>query len=445
MKNNLRDRRSLVYFFSSKMLVVALNASTGILTARALHVAGRGELAAVRLWPMLLSGSLTLGVPSAATFYIRRHPQHRAALVEAAVLMTLVVGIFGSAIAIFFTPSLLANYTPSIVLLVRWLMPSLIIGLFLLVGRAILEADNNFARSGLILLMPPTFSLLGLLGLTTFHRLTPLYAGAIYVFADIPTLAILWPGLRFSLRSSFREVRDAAGLLLSYGLRVYGVDLCGTVSFYIDQAVVVELLTPSDMGYYAVSLSFSRIMSVPHQALATILFPRLIDLDKKRISDVLEQMLRIGGTLALVLGALAVVAGRSLLGTLYGKAFAQDLLVLPILTLEAGLSGCVLIVAQAFMALNRPTFITIQQIAGLIASIPLLLILVPAFGVRGAALSVLFSTLLRLLFISTSYRVVFGSLPSLLMNHESYPWLKKQVLSTVTALAGDAAAEGRPT
>ena len=101
----------------------------------------------------------------------------------------------------------------------------------------------------------------------------------------------------------------------------------------------------------------------------------------------------------------------------------RDHLILPILTLEAGLGGCILIAAQAFMANNRPGLITTQQILGLSATVPLLFLLVPVLGIRGAALSILLSTVLRLGFILISYRRTFGTMPGFLMNGETTFWV----------------------
>ena len=70
--------RSVFHSMSAKLLVVLLNAGTGILTARALHPQGRGELAAILLWPQLLAGTLTLGLPSAVTYHLRLQPRRTA-------------------------------------------------------------------------------------------------------------------------------------------------------------------------------------------------------------------------------------------------------------------------------------------------------------------------------------------------------------------------------
>ena len=59
----------------AKLLIIGLNAVTGILTARALAPAGRGELSAMMLWYIFLASVFSFGVPSALTYRLRRHPE----------------------------------------------------------------------------------------------------------------------------------------------------------------------------------------------------------------------------------------------------------------------------------------------------------------------------------------------------------------------------------
>ncbi len=423
MSKSPNHNRSVLHAFNSKLGVVAINAATGIMTARALHPQGRGELAAITIWPLVLSGSLTLGLPSALTYMIQRKPGEKAQLTTAAVLTATVVGVVATVIAIAILPYFLRNYSSQTVLVAQCLLPSLTIGLLLLIGRAALEAEHQFGRSGIALIMPPLLTLIMLCSFLLMHRLTPATAAVSYVLSGLPALWWLFRSVPLSLRVPLRTLSQTMPALFSYGIRSYGIDLCGTVSLYIDQAVVVGLLSPADMGRYVVSLNFSRLTSVLHQAIAGVLFPSLVNFDQRKTDAIIDRIFRIGVNVTVIATILMFAAGRLVLSALYGGAFARDALILPILTLEAGLGGCVLIAAQAFMAHNRPGLITTQQILGLSATVPLLFVLVPALGIRGAALSILLSTVLRLVFILVSYRRTFGTTPGFLMNRETTSWV----------------------
>jgi O-antigen/teichoic acid export membrane protein len=420
--------RSVFHSMSAKLLIVGLNAGTGILTARALHPQGRGELAAILLWPQLLSGALTLGLPSAVTYHMRLQPEKVKSFLWSGLVLGVLLGTFATGVAVWLAPYLLHQYSAEIVLISQWLMPNLIVGIFLLIGRAALEANRSFIKSGVVLTGPPLITLSTLTVLAILHRLTPISAAFTYTLSGVPACIYLYSQLPITFRHTFRETVAAGRTLLSYGIRSYGIDLCGALGFYLDQALVVSLLSPEKMGVYVVALSASRVMNVPQQALAAVLFPSMVGLSREQIGVLVKRALRVAGSVALLSSLATLVFGRVLLRLLYGPAFATVNGTLGLLTIEAALSGCVTVLAQAFMASDRPGVITAQQILGLALSLPCLLFFIPRYGVAGAALSILLSTSARLLFAVYSFMRRFGgSPPSLLVDRDSIAWVREKL------------------
>src|ERR1700722_20762344 len=88
----------------SKIVILGLQAGTGILTARTLLPVGRGELAAMILWPLFMASVTTLGVPSSLIYYLRHRPEERERLIANGFLMATVLGIIAAAVAVFVLP-----------------------------------------------------------------------------------------------------------------------------------------------------------------------------------------------------------------------------------------------------------------------------------------------------------------------------------------------------
>ena len=86
------------------------------------------------------------------------------------------------------------------------------------------------------------------------------------------------------------------------------------------------------------------------------------------------------------------------------------------------LSGTAWVLAQTFMALDRPGVVTILQglVVGL--SIPLLMWLVPRYGLEGAGIALLVSALVRFIFVYASFPLVLKVSPPRL-------WMKRDELS----------------
>src|SRR5918997_5012755 len=71
----------------ANILILSLNFGTGIITARILEPSGRGELAALIMWPQFLAYTLTLGLPSALLYNLKRYPDRAPRLFSAALLL----------------------------------------------------------------------------------------------------------------------------------------------------------------------------------------------------------------------------------------------------------------------------------------------------------------------------------------------------------------------
>lgn len=354
---------------------------------------------------------------------MRSRPQLSSNYKSAAILMALAIGILVSIAAVIAAPVLLRQYNPQTVRLAQWLMPNTIIALLLLVGRGALEANGDFRRSSSALLIPPTLTVLGLALLGAFGTLTPERAALVYTLSGLPAFAFLWKQLASPVLVSWAVFHSSARELLSYGLRSYGMDLCGTLAVYIDQALVVTLLAPAQMGIYVVALSVSRLLNVLPQALASVLFPKLVGLSPLLVVSTIGRALRLNALLSGCGVLLITICGPLTIRVLYGPRYTGLLGVLYILVIEAALSGLVTLASQAFMACNCPGVVTLQQLAGLLAAIPLLIVLIPRFGVVGAAVGVLLSTMIRLLMIVTSFPLVLkSSLPNFLISREDLAW-----------------------
>jgi len=105
---------------------------------------------------------------------------------------------------------------------------------------------------------------------------------------------------------------------------------------------------------------------------------------------------------------MVALLGPLLLRLLYGSAYAAASSTLRILVIEVVFSGLVFVLSQTFMALGRPGLVTMLQGTGLALSVPLMLLFIPRFGIEGAALALLCSTLARTVLVMGAFRYVLG-------------------------------------
>ncbi|HTB98333.1 MAG TPA: polysaccharide biosynthesis C-terminal domain-containing protein [Terracidiphilus sp.] len=403
--------RAVVQSVGSKSAILVLQAGTGILTARTLGPAGRGELAAMILWPLFVASVTTLGVPSSLIYYLRNQPAERDRLIANGFVMAAILGVLSAAIAAGLLPWWLRQYSPGVIHAAQLFLVTVPLCSVTLAGRAVLEAEHDFAASNGIQILTPLVTLAGLLLFFAFHPMTPMAAAFAYIAASVPAFA--WMARRVA-RTGFHFANpqsDVVRKILQYGVRSYGVDILGTLALQVDQVLVVSLLSASAMGSYVVVLSLSRMLNVFQTSVVMVLFPKAAGHDAKRVLAMTGDAVRISGLVTAACGAAVCLAGPIVLRVLYGPAYVAAAGALRILVLEAVLSGITFVLAQAFMALNRPGVVTILQGLGLSLSIPLMLLLIPRYGIYGAAIALLASTCARVLFVCIGFKVFLKTAP----------------------------------
>ena len=147
-------------------------------------------------------------------------------------------------------------------------------------------------------------------------------------------------------------------------------------------------------------------------------------MEVREVLHLTGRALRVSMAFSLLGSGAMVLSGPLLLNVLYGKSYANVNGPLQILAVEAVLSGSITVLAQAFMALNRPGTVTMMQALGLAVTVPLLMILVPRYGVLGAAASVFLSTLARCVLTYASFRFVLREpAPDFLPRAEDLRWM----------------------
>jgi O-antigen/teichoic acid export membrane protein len=207
-------------------------------------------------------------------------------------------------------------------------------------------------------------------------------------------------------RPRWYRLRSASKSLTSYGLRSYGVDLAGTFTYYLDRVLLVGLVAPAALGLYVVALSLARMLNVFHAAVVSVLFTKTSGRPVEEVVALTGLAARASTALTLLAALGLTVFGPRVLSLVYGQDYLGAVTVFRLLVLEVVLSGMAWVLAQAFMALGRPGLVTLLQGVGLSISVPLLLVLVPPYGLEGAGLALLISATLRLVLALVSFPLI---------------------------------------
>jgi O-antigen/teichoic acid export membrane protein len=203
----------------------------------------------------------------------------------------------------------------------------------------------------------------------------------------------------FNRARPWRAVRSLALLSLPLGV----VGMLDSLNANVPRYFIEHLHGKAGLGYFSATAYIMMAGQTVISALADAARPRLARLfilDLREFKSLLFKLLALGSLIGLAGIAAAVVAGRRILGILYGPDYADHADVFTVLMIAAALwylSGFV------YTALTACRVFLIQVAlfgVSLMATTIACVILIPTFGLAGAAWSLCAGMLTRFLIIS---------------------------------------------
>lgn len=203
--------------------------------------------------------------------------------------------------------------------------------------------------------------------------------------------ALAFLRLRLLAGGALRVRLDLAVQALLFGLRGTVSQFANTISRRIDILLLAHYSGNEAVGFYAVAVSLGEILALLPATVSTPFLPIRLGLSEesgRRFSPlVIKTILMIMITICLG----AALTAKPLIFILFGPAFFSS--IAPLLFLLPGILA--LSMYEFFkievLGFGRPGFISLVSVMAMISNIALNLILIPAYGSIGAALSSSFS------------------------------------------------------
>lgn len=416
------------------VLIIAVNMATGIVCARYLGPDGRGDQFAMILWQGFLASMLTIGLPSSLLYQTKKSPQDASELYRTSLVLCMLLGITATAIGWLGIPFWMGGYKPEVIHFAQWTMLLSPLTLVHLVNQSALQARGDFVAYNRLRYMPQIVTLLVLVLLVLTHQLNVFGSSLAYMLPVFPLT--IWAGIRM-LRKDSAAVRTGfsikkattASRLLRYGIGAYGIDVMVTLSMYLDQVIVVGLLSSSELGLYIVALSLARMTGIIQTSIANILFPKASGLPREEALALTARVFRISLWFTLLATASAGVVAPYALKLLYGPLYEGGMDVFRIVLVEVVLGGSAMVLSQAFMALGHPGKVSVLQLLGQGLTVPLLFLLVPSLGLTGAGLALVASGAVKFLFMLIQFPRTFHiPFPSIWLRRDDVLWVRDTLM-----------------
>ena len=390
-----RGSAAAILVIGLRSLALAVTILTGLVSAALLGASGRGVLAALLTAPAFLSGMCSMGLHAAVIYRMKEKPADAQRYFGTALLLAIAFGAAAIAIGWFMVPLWLHRYDANTIWYGRLLLLSLpmTMATWTMTGAAESQGWFTFANGTLYLQNCAVLAILGLLAWT--KSITPVTAAFAYI---APTAPVFF----YFLIRMLRRVKPVlwpstwhARKLLSYGIRLYGVDILNTCLQYSDQLIAVAILPANLVGAYSVAQSIARLPNVLSTGVSSVLFPSVAARSQAHVLEKVALSFRLVTLVSASVSLGLAIIGPRLLLLIYGPSFAPAIAPMRILLVATTISNGTAILYQAYAASGRPGFVTLCEAVGLLTSLPLMAILAAWFGADGVALAMLIAAVLR--------------------------------------------------
>jgi len=218
------------------------------------------------------------------------------------------------------------------------------------------------------------------------------------LFSEIGTLFLLIFISRNYFNFIIQDYVKTTKEIVKFGSQLFLANAIYMVNIYTDTLLVGYFLTDKDVGIYAIAIAFSKSFLVIPGAISTVVYPVISEYNNKGQYKAIEVLINKSIKYSLVilstLGILIIFFSEDIILLLFKPEFLLAITPLTILISGMIFFGAVSSVGTAFSGIGRPDLNFKLNIPVLFVNLGIDVVLIPIFGITGAAIGTAISLLL---------------------------------------------------
>jgi O-antigen/teichoic acid export membrane protein len=382
LSSTSKFRREVMTSSVTSIGIYALGLVTGPVIAHALGPTGRGELAAVVVPSAVLVWILAFGMPLAASYHLG--PRSESEVLWTATAFGIVVGGPLALVLWFAGPAYLSGHSPTTILWARIFIAALPFSVGIQAALEVLRRRSAGPAWNAWRAAPFAITAVGLVGLALTGRLTLASAFAVSFAGNITPALLL--AVRLWATRPPRPSWVTFRAMLPYAWRTATASSANSLTARLDQVVLAGTVAPAQLGLYAVAVTASSASNPLTAGISLALFGNLredaeVGRRSARFRRSVVATALVSSATAVAIGALAPL----LLRVAFGNGFAAAATPLRILLGGQVALDLVSAVSTGLYAEGRPGEASRAAVLGGIVTVAGLLLLVPRWGIAGAA------------------------------------------------------------
>lgn len=380
--------KNTIITFLSRTLALFMSLLVSIILARSLGPEGRGIYALVILLPGILLIFFDFGITPATAFYIGKKKYPLSQIFGNNIFLSIFfssLAMFAGVLIIFLLRKHFFSGVPTNYLLFGILY--LPLSIFFYSVSAILLGVQKIKMYNLAFLLGGVFSLLLVVILVSIFKLGVLGAILAFIFSSLAPVIFLFITVRnltkeISLRLNKNYLKD----VLSFGTKFHFSNIFAFLHSHINILLINFYINPVAVGFFSIANSLVTQIQSLAQSATVVLLPKIAAEEEEKKKKEFTPLVCRNIILITFLGALFFFfLAKWLIVLFYSKEFLSSVLpfriLLPAIVAFAGSQ----ILAVDFIGRGKPMLNTYVNGGTLLLSIILSIILIPKFGIEGAA------------------------------------------------------------
>lgn len=382
-----RFTRDFAVTLSGQAGVLLLGVASSVLAARLLGPQGRGELAAIVLWPTFMVFLFSMGNTQSIVFHTGKRRFDLSEIWTSTLVIGLVLSVCSVIAGFWIIPVALRQYSPGIRYLALFFL--MFAPLIWLTGipTSLMQGSLELGSFSLLRLICPGIYAGGMLILYLLNR--PSVADALvfqalgFAALDVYGFRLISRKLRPRWKWNFRACRS----LLNFGWKTQLGSLASYVNQRLDQLILTLFVPPRDLGYYVVAVTVSMSVGFFPQAAGMV---TLATGSNSGFEEAKKVIAKSFGTtfIFLFLGCTALyVVCPWLIPLAFGASFAPAVTACRVLLPGSVALGLNQVLFSGARALDHPSLPSYAEGLAVLITCGALYLLVPRYGFIGAAIA----------------------------------------------------------
>jgi O-antigen/teichoic acid export membrane protein len=396
----------LMSTFGAQIGLFVFGTAIQIVLARALGPAGKGLYSLTLLTAMTLVTIAHGSLSSANSHFAGRYPEDRPALVGNSFFLAVVWGAVVVAITYIVVFLIKPGFLPD---LSRrfWLVALAAIFPLLLFefSNGLVMGLDWMKRFSFVQVLKEAMVfvaavVLWITGVLTVENALIVWLGS-HVFVAVLQAGSAWWRVGWKLALSFKLLKRVA----SFIFQAHVANVFSFLKLRVDMFLIAYFLTMKEVGYYSIAMAMLAALWYLPAAISQVLIPHISKRDSQAGNQLTPRLARMGFAVSLIGGILMAILAYPLIKTLFGDAFMPAIPALLFLLPGGVIFTFAKMLAGDLIGRGLPKYAMIISVIAFATNVIVNLLLIPKFGIIGAAIaSSITNTLTGLMFLAAFLR-----------------------------------------